>query len=56
MPAAMFFVDDVKKEYDRLKKMSVAFKSGPTQAGPSMIAIFEDTCGNLIQISQVTGY
>jgi len=56
IPAASFFVDDVQKEYDRLKKMGVAFKSGPTQAGPAMIAVFEDTCGNLIQISQVTGY
>jgi catechol 2,3-dioxygenase-like lactoylglutathione lyase family enzyme len=56
IPATMFFVDDIKIEHDRLKKMGVAFKSGPTQAGPAMIAIFEDTCGNLIQISQVTGY
>jgi catechol 2,3-dioxygenase-like lactoylglutathione lyase family enzyme len=56
IPATMFFVDDVQKEYDRLKKMGVAFKSGPTQAGPAKIAVFEDTCGNLIQISQVTGY
>lgn len=56
IPATMFFVDDVQKEYDRLKKMGVVFKSGPTQAGPAMIAVFEDTCGNLIQISQVKGY
>jgi hypothetical protein len=56
IPAANFFVDDVQKEYDRLKKMGVAFKSGPTKAGPATIAVFEDTCGNLIQISQVTGY
>ena len=56
IPAASFFVDDVQKEYDRLKKMGVAFKSGPTQAGPAMIAVFVDTCGNLIQISQVKGY
>jgi hypothetical protein len=56
IPATMFFVDDIKIEHDRLKKLGVAFKSGPTQAGPAMIAIFEDTCGNLIQISQVTGY
>ena len=56
IPAANFFVDDIQKEYDRLKKMGVAFKSGPTEAGPATIAVFEDTCGNLIQISQVTGY
>jgi catechol 2,3-dioxygenase-like lactoylglutathione lyase family enzyme len=56
IPATMFFVDDVQKEYDRLEKMGVTFKSGPTQAGPATFAIFEDTCGNLIQISQVKGY
>ncbi len=56
IPATMFFVDDIQKEYDRLKRMGVTFKSGPTQAGPATIAIFEDTCGNLIQISQVKGY
>jgi catechol 2,3-dioxygenase-like lactoylglutathione lyase family enzyme len=54
--AANFFVDDVKNEYDRLKKVGVIFKSGPTEAGPAKIAVFEDTCGNLIQISQVKGY
>jgi catechol 2,3-dioxygenase-like lactoylglutathione lyase family enzyme len=56
MPATMFFVDDIQKECDRLKDIGVAFRSGPTQAGPATIAIFEDTCGNLIQISQVTDY
>lgn len=54
--ATAFFVDDVAKEYDRLKKMGVAFKSGPTKAGPATIAVFDDTCGNLIQINQVKGY
>ena len=56
IPAASFFVDDIHKEYDRLKKMGVAFKSGPTKAGPATIAVFKDTCGNLIQINQVAGY
>ena len=56
IPAASFFVDDTQKEYDRLKKMGVAFKSVPTKAGPATIATFEDTCGNLIQINQVAGY
>ena len=56
IPAANFFVDDIQKEYDRLKKTGVVFKSGPTEAGPAKIAVFEDTCGNLIQISQVKGY
>lgn len=56
IPATMFFVDDVQKEYDRLKKAGVVFRSGPAQAGPATIAVFEDTCGNLVQISQVAGY
>jgi catechol 2,3-dioxygenase-like lactoylglutathione lyase family enzyme len=56
IPATMFFVDDIQKEYDRLKKRGVTFKSIPTIAGPATIAVFEDTCGNLIQISQVKGY
>lgn len=56
IPATMFFVDDVQKEYDRLKKAGVVFKSSPAQVGPATIAVFEDTCGNLIQISQVKGY
>ncbi len=56
IPAASFFVDDVPKEYDRLKKKGVAFKSGLTEAGSATIGVLDDTCGNLIQISQVTGY
>jgi catechol 2,3-dioxygenase-like lactoylglutathione lyase family enzyme len=56
IPASNFFVDDIQKEYEKLKKMGVAFKSGPSKAGPATIAVFEDTCGNLIQISQVKGY
>jgi catechol 2,3-dioxygenase-like lactoylglutathione lyase family enzyme len=55
-PATMFFVDDIQKEYDRLNKMGVVFKSGPTGAGSATVAVFEDTCGNLIQISQLKGY
>jgi catechol 2,3-dioxygenase-like lactoylglutathione lyase family enzyme len=51
--AAMFFVDDIQKDYERLNRMGVVFKSKPAKAGPSVIAIFDDTCGNLIQISQV---
>ncbi len=56
IPAANFFVDDVQQEYDRLRKMGVAFKSGPTKAGPATEAIFDDTCGNFIQISQLRGF
>lgn len=53
LPATAFFVDDIQAEYDRMNNLGVVFRSGPTQAGPAKIAIFEDTCGNLIQIVQV---
>jgi catechol 2,3-dioxygenase-like lactoylglutathione lyase family enzyme len=52
IPATSFGVDDVKREYDRLLAAGVAFRSGPTQAGPTVVAMLEDTCGNLIQIHQ----
>ncbi len=51
--AASFFVDDLQKEFERLKALGVAFTMAPTQAGPVMMAVFDDTCGNLIQINQV---
>lgn len=50
IPATMFGVDDVQQEYERLKAQGVVFTTEPTPAGPVMIAVFEDTCGNLIQI------
>jgi catechol 2,3-dioxygenase-like lactoylglutathione lyase family enzyme len=53
IPATAFEVDDIKKEYERLQGLGVNFKTGPTQAGPVSIAVFDDTCGNLIQIYQV---
>ncbi|HEX7064949.1 MAG TPA: VOC family protein, partial [Bacillales bacterium] len=52
IPAASFAVEDVQKEYERLKELDVTFTVEPTQAGPVMMAIFDDTCGNLIQIAQ----
>ena len=50
--AAAFFVDDIQKEYERLKKLGVKFTMEPTKltGTPSTIAVLEDTCGNLIQI------
>jgi len=53
IPATSFEVDDVQKEYERLTERGVAFRSKPTKAGPTTVAVFEDTCGNLIQIHQV---
>jgi catechol 2,3-dioxygenase-like lactoylglutathione lyase family enzyme len=52
IPLTSFAVDDIRKEYDRLKKLGVVFHMEPTEAGPVTIAMFEDTCGNLIQIVQ----
>ncbi len=53
IPFTAFAVDDVQKEYERMKALGVAFTVKPTQAGPTTIAVFDDTCGNLIQIFQV---
>ncbi len=53
IPLTAFFVDDIQQEYERLSGLGVVFKSEPTEAGPAKIAIFDDTCGNWIQICQV---
>jgi catechol 2,3-dioxygenase-like lactoylglutathione lyase family enzyme len=52
IPLTAFAVDDIEKEFQRMKARGVAFKQAPTQAGPVTIAVFDDTCGNLIQIYQ----
>ena len=52
IPAAMFAVDDVQTEYDRLLELGVVFTMEPTEMGPVTIAVFNDTCGNLIQLAQ----
>ncbi|HEY2722812.1 MAG TPA: VOC family protein [Chitinophagaceae bacterium] len=52
IPATLFAVDDIQKEYERLEKLGVVFKKKPIQMGPVIISVFEDTCGNLIQIIQ----
>ena len=49
-PAAMFYVDDVQREYDRMKPLSAEFTMPPTKVTGSTIAMLKDTCGNLIQI------
>lgn len=54
IPYTMFQVDDIQKEYDRLKKLGVVFTMEPTNMGTTTAAILEDTCGNLIQIYQMT--
>ncbi len=50
-PAATFFVDDVQLEYDRMTKLGATFKIPPTEVTGSTIAMLDDTCGNLIQIT-----
>ena len=52
IPVTMFGVDNVRKEYDRLLKHGVKFTMEPTKMGNITIAVFDDTCGNLIQIIQ----
>jgi catechol 2,3-dioxygenase-like lactoylglutathione lyase family enzyme len=52
IPAAVFAVDDIQKEYERMSKLGVVFRSEPTKMGSVTVAVFEDTCGNLIQIAQ----
>ena len=53
--ATMFVVDDVQKEYERLKKLGVRFTMEPTKlpGTPATIARLDDTCGNLIQITHL---
>lgn len=53
IPLTMFNVNDVQSEYERLEKSGVKFSMKPTQMGPATIAVFDDTCGNNIQLVQV---
>ena len=52
-PAANFFVGDVQAEHDRLKQHGVVFTKDPTKTTGSTIAVLDDTCGNLIQITHL---
>ena len=51
MPYTSFGVDDVHREYERLKGLGVQFTQPPTDMGPVTTAVLDDTCGNLIQIA-----
>jgi predicted enzyme related to lactoylglutathione lyase len=51
--ATSFFVDDIQMEYERLKKLGVKFTMEPTRVTGSTIAVLDDTCGNLIQLTQL---
>ncbi|HDS1734638.1 MULTISPECIES: VOC family protein [Pseudomonas] len=52
IPATSFAVRDIHAEYARLCKAGVEFRQAPTDLGPVIVAVFDDTCGNLIQIAQ----
>lgn len=55
-PAVMFFTDDVKGDYERIKARGAEFTMPPTAVTGSTITQLKDTCGNLIQISQLQRY
>jgi len=54
IPLTAFAVDNIQEEYEGMKKLGVEFSMEPTNMGMTTAAIFNDTCGNLIQIYQVT--
>jgi len=53
-PAAMFFTDDVQGDYERMKARGAEFTMPPKEVTASKIAMLKDTCGNLIQVTQLT--
>jgi predicted enzyme related to lactoylglutathione lyase len=55
-PAAMFSCDDVQADYERMKSRGAAFTMPPTDVTASTIAMVNDTCGNLIQLTQLKGW
>ena len=52
-PAAMFFSDDVQADFERMSAGGAEFTIRPTDATASRIAMLDDTCGNLIQVTQL---
>jgi len=53
IPAASFKVDDLEKEFERLRHLGVEFTQEPMDAGPVRMAVFDDRCGNLIQLVEM---
>ena len=53
-PAAMFYTDDVKGDYERIKSRGAEFTMPPTDVTASTIAMLNDTCGNLVQLIQLS--
>jgi predicted enzyme related to lactoylglutathione lyase len=52
-PAAMFFTNDVQADYERMKSRGAQFTMPPTDVTASKIAMLNDTCGNLVQVTQL---
>lgn len=55
IPFTSFAVENIDAEYERLLALGVVFTQPPTQMGPVTTAVFDDTCGNLIQLSNYDG-
>ncbi|MGA3091945.1 MAG: VOC family protein [Terriglobales bacterium] len=55
-PAIMFYTDDVKGDHERIKGRGAEFTMPPTDVTGSTIAMLKDTCGNLIQLTQLAHY
>jgi predicted enzyme related to lactoylglutathione lyase len=55
-PAIMFFTDDIKGDYERIKACGAEFTMPPTDVTGSTIAMLKDTCGNIIQLTKLTHY
>ena len=53
IPYTQFNVNDVQVEYDRLSQLDVEFSMKPTEMGTAKIAVFNDTCGNNIQLVEI---
>jgi predicted enzyme related to lactoylglutathione lyase len=54
-PAAMFYTDDVKRDYERIKSRGGEFTMPPTDVPGATITMLSDTCGNIIQLNQLAG-
>lgn len=52
IPLTAFAVEDIQEEYERLRGLGVVFRTEPTRTGSVLVAVFDDTCGNLIQLYQ----
>ena len=55
IPFCALGVDDIEAEHARLTTLGVTFTQPPTDVGPVIVAVLDDTCGNLLQLAQLTG-